>query len=656
MVANSSTQSCDTVTRPNVVPNGGLNNTLNNTLNNSLNNRPIISQQLASKYAKDLQTKRLPEQERIERQHDIRARSAWLEAQGRKTRVGSRHKALLKGVKEIKEDTSLIPGIKEDVCEIKNILISAKAPVQKAVASINVAQAKSALKTTKKAIDDATKAFTTYDAIPPRKTLRKQDTKIAWGAKFAHAQRALTSLREHFSATTDFEQNIQPLSHDFKLLCKAAGIDESSGEPTDRDTCPDDPASTEADSVNQTNDNELCSTAPPNKKQRTDTEPALLPKTPVQGGEPIAEQGGEQNIVSETEITHVIPTVQPAKLHLNVRDIPSQFLKPLYAQIINPLCFSKRSVVVLRDVHGKSVPVELKDVAITLTAVYPERNTAEFIASGKCHTWYLDGIDYVKPRVHEIDPTLKDWHATNVGREIKCGHPTRAGGFCNWSSDCRLHPTHEENALELEDRLSYTFERGICGVQFRNGGICVKPRAQCSTHAPEEKRCNSMIEDDCESRCWNFRQKDSEYCHCHTDFPNLSVNAKLYGNQVHEQFKRVCDLAEFLKMFYPNASPSLFPKKPEDFLKYLEQMSGHQDLCQASYLTTKNTNLLVELKKTIDMLLFAHGNADWHAAHVSHTLSDRGMPFSAYATDAGFEIRMDVKGKEIKLASLILRT
>ena len=94
--------------------NNNLNNSLNNTLNNSLNNRPIISQQLASKYSKDLQTKCLSEEDRIEKQHDIRARAAWLEAQGRKTRVGIRQKALLKGAKDIKEDTCLIPGMKED--------------------------------------------------------------------------------------------------------------------------------------------------------------------------------------------------------------------------------------------------------------------------------------------------------------------------------------------------------------------------------------------------------------------------------------------------------------------------------------------------------------------------------------------------------------
>ena len=164
-----------------------------------------------------------------------------------------------------------------------------------------------------------------------------------------------------------------------------------------------------------------------------------------------------------------------------------------------------------------------------------------------------------------------------------------------------------------------------------------------------------MLEDDCESRCWNFKQEGSEYCHCHQDFPNLSVNAKEYGNHVHDELP-VCDLAEFLKTYYPNANPSLFPKQPEYFLKYLKQMSGHDDLCQVLYFHTTGATLLAEIKKTIDMLVPASGDADTHAARVNHNLSDRGMLFRAYATETGFEIQADAKGKQVTLASLILRT
>ena len=150
-----------------------------------------------------------------------------------------------------------------------------------------------------------------------------------------------------------------------------------------------------------------------------------------------------------------------------------------------------------------------------------------------------------------------------------------------------------------------------------------------------------MIERDPERRCWNYRQEASDYCRYHHEFPNVSVNAKAYGEDCCRDPKKVCERAEFLMKYYPIADPDRFSISTGDFLGYIRRQSGRDDLCQVVYKITRNSTPFADVEKIIGMLLPVHGNATACAAHVNHTLSDRGSQCRVLAIQTGFNIQMN---------------
>ena len=185
-------------------------------------------------------------------------------------------------------------------------------------------------------------------------------------------------------------------------------------------------------------------------------------------------------------------------------------------------------------------------------------------------------------------------------------------------------------------------ERGICGARLRDSeGIRDNIKGKCRWHAPDSQRCKSMIESDSEKRCWNYKQELSDYCLCHNDFPNVSVNAESYGEECSARPLKICDRAEFLMKFYLHADPERFIISSGDFLGYLRRQSGCDKLCEVVYNIPRHSPPFAEVEKIFGMLLPLRSNATACAAHVNHTLSDRGSQCRALAIETGFQIQMD---------------
>jgi len=178
--------------------------------------------------------------------------------------------------------------------------------------------------------------------------------------------------------------------------------------------------------------------------------------------------------------------------HLNMPALHPQLIDPIYAKFSRKQTqrskISRGSVVTLCDSGSECVPNEFRDVAVTLTAVNSARNDVEFVANGKIQHWFLDSVGLVESKVHDVDPGLQRWikscKASSGTGEIKCGRPTNADGFCNGPSPCPCHKPekHERSSMEIEDHRSRQCENGICGIPFRNGGICVEPKGRCKFH------------------------------------------------------------------------------------------------------------------------------------------------------------------------------
>ena len=302
------------------------------------------------------------------------------------------------------------------------------------------------------------------------------------------------------------------------------------------------------------------------------------------------------------------------------------------------------AVVALRDAHGCSVPEDMRDAVVTITAVDPERNEIQFVVFGQKKSWYMDAVEPIPARPLEIPPALQDW-VQSAGPNPKCGHLTREGRFCSWDAPCSLHHQREAAAIANEDELSRQRERGICGVPSRDKGrVCLNTKGECGVHAPDERRCASMLEDNTELRCWSYKQPLSDYCIYHQDFANLSVNGKEYADDCHRRSKPCC-LDEFIERYYPTANAQSFPRRA-DFLAYLKRLSGHDNLWLVVYNPDAGQKGLASAKKIIGMFFPVRGCAEARRASTNHDLSDQGSTLRIEAADGGYAI----KGADAALA------
>jgi len=314
------------------------------------------------------------------------------------------------------------------------------------------------------------------------------------------------------------------------------------------------------------------------------------------------------------------------------------------------------NVVTLRDIHGHNVPEEFRDVALTVTHLDPEQNKIKFVAAGKREVWYLDGVDAVPAKPLAIEPALQEWLrrvTQSAGSETKCGYPKKDGGFCNWTVEqCPVHCKREGCAMVCEDNRSRQMQKGICDVIDRSGCVCTNVKGECQAHAPEELRCASMLEDNADERCWNRKQQGSDFCHYHQDFPNFGVNAKAYGEDCHLRTNKICSYADFLYRFYPTVKKQTLRITGDNFLMYLKQMSGHDDLREIRHKEQLEPKFVGEVKKIVDLLFPVIGDARSHAEHVNDSLSEIGSPFCVKMTEASFVISFDVKGQRYEVAEV----
>ena len=305
------------------------------------------------------------------------------------------------------------------------------------------------------------------------------------------------------------------------------------------------------------------------------------------------------------------------------------------------------TVVILKDAHGNSVPADFRGIAVTITAVVPERKEIEFVSDGERKSWHMDAFDPVRAKPLAVDPAFVKWQKS-AGPEQKCGHITKTGRFCCWPAPCGSHHKREGEAMAAEDDWSRKADKGICDIKDRNGRICTNAKGGCCVHAPDEKRCTSMLEDNIGLRCWGYKQKESDYCGKHHEFPNLSVNANQYGGDCHRCFK-ACSLDEFIERFYPAVDKAVCPYVLDEFLAYVKRLSGHSDLWEVRY-TKCGPETMARAKEIVGMLLPVRGNAVAHAAHVNHTLSDRMSALRVNATGADFVIGDDSGVKVARLS------
>ena len=160
-----------------------------------------------------------------------------------------------------------------------------------------------------------------------------------------------------------------------------------------------------------------------------------------------------------------------------------------------------------------------------------------------------------------------------------------------------------------------------------------------------------MLENDLTLRCWCHKQQESEHCNNHSEFPNLSVNAKEYGDDCH-LCSMACSLHDFLERFYPDVDKGQCPNVLDDFLAYVKRMSRHDDLWQIHYNTTCDPGIAKQVKKIVGMLLPIRGDATAQAARVNHTLSDKGSQLRVEVSETGFAFVGDVEGARFEVARL----
>ena len=81
------------------------------------------------------------------------------------------------------------------------------------------------------------------------------------------------------------------------------------------------------------------------------------------------------------------------------------------------------------------------------------------------------------------------------------------------------------------------------------------------------------------------------------------MNAKAYVEECNARPKIICESAEFLMKFYPNADLDRFSISTADLLGYPRQRSACNDLCQVAYNIPPESCLFAEVEKIIEMLL-----------------------------------------------------
>ena len=302
------------------------------------------------------------------------------------------------------------------------------------------------------------------------------------------------------------------------------------------------------------------------------------------------------------------------------------------------------TVVTLRNAHGHDVPEDLRECAVTVTDVDPERNQIQFVDLGKKKYWFMDAAEPVRARPLVIEPALQEW-LQSAGQNTKCGHITRGGRPCSCDAPCPWHHQREAAAMADEDVRSRQRDKGICGVPSRERHrVCQNTKGECGVHAPDERRCASMLEDNTELRCWSYKQPLSDYCIYHQDFANLSVNGKEYADDCHRRSKPCC-LDEFIERYYPTANAQSFPRRA-DFLAYLKRLSGHDNLWLVVYNPDAGQKGLASAKKIIGMFFPVRGCAEACRASTNHDLSDQGSTLRIEAADGGYAI----KGADAALA------
>ncbi len=308
------------------------------------------------------------------------------------------------------------------------------------------------------------------------------------------------------------------------------------------------------------------------------------------------------------------------------------------------------AVITLRETGGRSVPEDFQGAALTVTDVDQEQNEIKFVADGKRNNWPMDGVEPVRAKPLAIDGALQSWLQTNSGAGgPKCGHLTKTGGFCSWTVPCKNHQKREEDAMMREDDRSRHAERGICDVTDRRGCICTNVKGECRAHAPEESRCKSMLEGDLAVRCWGYKRQASDYCSKHQEFPNLSLNAKRYGDDC---LSKACMRDAFLERFYPDADKGNCPDILDEFLAYVKRMSGHDDLWQVQCSNTCGREVVAQVEMMVGLLMPVRGDATAHAASTNHILSGSQSQMRVKVTDAGFVIVSEVDGVQLPVALL----
>ena len=202
--------------------------------------------------------------------------------------------------------------------------------------------------------------------------------------------------------------------------------------------------------------------------------------------------------------------------------------------------------------------------------------------------------------------------------------------------------------MAREDHRSRQASRGICNIIQRNGNICTNVKGECSVHAPAELRCKSMLESDVTLQCWGYKEDGSEYCSNHCQFPNLGVNAKVYGDEC-KRLSEPCSLQSFIERFYPGANKGSYPRHADEFLTYIKCMSGCDDLWEVFGCSPP---VLAYVKNIVGMISSSGEDPKERAAHTNNILSPKRSPFRVEVTDAGFTIAAEYQGERHAIARL----
>lgn len=113
-----------------------------------------------------------------------------------------------------------------------------------------------------------------------------------------------------------------------------------------------------------------------------------------------------------------------------------------------------------------------------------------------------------------------------------CGRPCKSGKPCSWDAGvCPVHGKCETFDMEREDKASRRLQRGVCAAPTASGGSCQQIRGDCPYHAATALRCTSCLDADPTRRCSLQRERCSEYCTLHADFPNFGRVLQGYAEE-----------------------------------------------------------------------------------------------------------------------------